>query len=78
MNSFNTEHKRVIKNIMLQQDALSERKAEIAESVKALADQLAIKPAEINKVIALVRKEEAQKGTLAFNQEILDLAVECV
>jgi DNA-directed RNA polymerase sigma subunit (sigma70/sigma32) len=77
MKAFAQNHRDILNNIMDQQDALEQRKEEIDESVKALAEQLEVKPAEVKKIISLIRKERARTGSLDGDQELLDIAKDC-
>jgi DNA-directed RNA polymerase sigma subunit (sigma70/sigma32) len=77
MKAFAQNHRDILNNIMDQQDALEQRKEEIDETVKALAEQLEVKPAEVKKIISLIRKERARTGSLDGDQELLDIAKDC-
>lgn len=47
---------------------------QIKDDIKVIAEALGVKPAQINKVIALVEKERAKGGVISQEQEILDVA----
>lgn len=67
-------HRRAIDDIIDQKEALKERSKEITEAIKALADEIQVKPAELNPVIALIAEERANPGALEAKREQIDLA----
>ena len=76
MKAFEKKHRDTINDVLNQMDALETRKAEIRESVKALAEELETKPAAINKIIKLVKAERKLSGALESESTLLDYAIE--
>lgn len=48
--------------------------AQLKEDLKALADYLAIKPAQVARIISLVERERAKGDVLAAERDLLDAA----
>jgi hypothetical protein len=63
-----------INAIITSQDVLKQSQAQIRDDIKALAERLETKPARVNAIIRLVRKEAAEPGSLEFEQDTLDAA----
>lgn len=76
MQPFEARHRDIIDEIISRQDSVKAVQGEIKEALKMLADELETKPATINQIIRLVRKERQEAGSLAMQQEILSIAEE--
>jgi hypothetical protein len=61
-------------DIMSRQDQLKQAQGQIKDDLKALADRLETKPARVNAILRLVRKEQAEPGAIEFEQSTLDAA----
>lgn len=74
MRTLTSLDKDTIADIMTNQDQIKARQAEVKEAIKALAERLETKPARVNSIIRLVRKEQSEPGTIEFEQDTLDAA----
>jgi len=62
--------------ILNQKEELKEAQETLKDSVKQLADELGMKPADITKILGLVEKERAKGGIIADERDILETAGE--
>lgn len=74
MRTMTTADIATLQAVITSQDRLKGEQAQIRDDIKALAERLETKPARINAIIRLVRKEEAEPGTLEFEHETLKAA----
>jgi hypothetical protein len=74
MKPVTSAHIDLIRDIMRTQDQVKEHQVGVRDAIKALADQLETKPARVNAIIRLVRKEQTEPGALEFEQDTLDAA----
>lgn len=75
MRSINHADIDVLRDIMKRQDQIKEYQAQLKDDIKKLADDLETKPARVNAIIRLVRKEQTEPGSLEFEQDTLDAAL---
>ena len=64
----------MLEDIINRREGIASMQAQIKDDIKAIAEALGVKSAQINKVIALVEKERAKGGVISQEQEILDVA----
>lgn len=64
----------MLEDIINRREGIASMQAQIKDDIKAIAETLGVKSAQINKVIALVEKERAKGGVISQEQEILDVA----
>ena len=64
----------MLEDIINRREGIESMQAQIKDDIKAIAETLGVKSAQINKVIALVEKERAKGGVISQEQEILDVA----
>ena len=64
--------------ILNQKEELKEAQETLKDTIKQLADELGVKPADISKILVLVEKERAKGGVIADEQDILETAGEIV
>ncbi len=64
----------MLEDIINRREGIASMQAQIKDDIKAIAEALGVKPAQINKVITLVEKERAKGGVISQEQEILDVA----
>lgn len=62
-----------IEDILLQRARVKSMNDSIKESVKALSERLDTKPAQMNRVIALIEKERAKGDVVDGERGILDV-----
>ena len=74
MNTPTPDNVKTLKDIMAMQDGLKTRKDEIKESIKVLGKNLGCSAARVTTLINVVRKEETDPGTIAFEEELLEQA----
>ena len=64
----------VIEDILNRRQGIQSLQAQLKEDLKALADYLAIKPAQVSRIISLVERERAKGDVLAAERDLLDTA----
>ena len=64
----------MLEDIINRREGIASMQAQIKDDIKAIAEALGVKSAQINKVITLVEKERAKGGVISQEQEILDVA----
>ncbi len=64
----------MLEDIINRREGIASMQAQIKDDIKAIAEALGVKAAQINKVITLVEKERAKGGVISQEQEILDVA----
>ena len=64
----------VIEDILNRRQGIQSMQAQLKEDLKALADYLAIKPAQVGRIISLVERERAKGDVLAAERDLLDAA----
>ena len=64
--------------ILNQKEELKEAQETLKDTIKQLADELGVKPADISKILVLVEKERAKGGVIADERDILDTAGELI
>ncbi len=74
----NEDHLETLNDILKQKEELQAKKAtkeaEIKEAIAALAEELNVKPADINKVLQTMAKESNTRGHINKENSILDVA----
>lgn len=63
-----------IDDLLDQKTILKNKQLEIKESLAALAEELNVKPAKLNKLLSLIEKERNAFGVLAEEIELLETA----
>ena len=66
--------KKAIQDVIIRREGANRVLAQIKEDIKAIAENLGVKPAQINKVISLVEKERGKGGVLEGERNIIDAA----
>ncbi len=67
----------VIEDILTRRQGIQSMQAQLKEDLKALADYLAVKPAQVARIISLVERERAKGDVLAAERDLID-AAECM
>ena len=67
------EHKKVLKSILDSMEKIKMDQEALKEDKKALADKMGVKPAIINKITSLMKKEQEEGGVLRQERNTLDL-----
>lgn len=67
----------VIEDILNRRQGIQSMQAQLKEDLKALADYLAVKPAQVARIISLVERERAKGDVLAAERDLID-AAECM
>lgn len=75
MKEFTEADVNTLNDIMEMQDSMKQRQAEVREAIAELAKRLETKPARVNTVMRIYRKEKAEPGTIEFEQATLDAAI---
>ncbi|MEC4682272.1 MAG: hypothetical protein VST70_01130 [Nitrospirota bacterium] len=70
--------KRKFEEILNQKEKLKETQDNLKESVKELADEIAVKSAFVNRILGLVEKERAKPGVISDERDIVSAAGEVV
>lgn len=76
MPAVTQRQKDILREILDKQEALAEQRTEIKEAIELLAEELGMKPVAVNRMVALVRKEQKSRGSLADEQQLIELALE--
>lgn len=76
MPAVTQRQKDILREILDKQEALAEQRTEIKEAIELLAEELGMKPVAVNRMVALVRKEQKSRGSLADEQQLIELARE--
>ena len=64
----------VIEDILNRRQGIQSMQAQLKEDLKALADYLAVKPAQVARIISLVERERAKGDILAAERDLIDAA----
>jgi fumarylacetoacetate (FAA) hydrolase family protein len=64
----------VIEDILNRRQGIQSMQAQLKEDLKALADYLAVKPAQVARIISLVERERAKGDVLAAERDLIDAA----
>jgi fumarylacetoacetate (FAA) hydrolase family protein len=64
----------VIEDILTRRQGIQSMQAQLKEDLKALADHLAVKPAQVARIISLVERERAKGDVLAAERNLIDAA----
>lgn len=64
----------VIEDILTRRQGIQSMQAQLKEDIKALADYLAIKPAQVARILSLVERERAKGDVLAAERDLIDAA----
>lgn len=68
--------KEAIEDIINRREGIASMQAQIKEDIKAVAEHLGVKPAQMTKIIGLVEKERAKGDVIAGERDIIDAAEE--
>ena len=63
-----------INDIINRREGIASMQAQIKEDIKAVADYLAIKAGQVNKIIALVEKERAKGDAIEAERGVIEAA----
>ncbi|WP_312283642.1 hypothetical protein [Candidatus Igneacidithiobacillus taiwanensis] len=66
--------KDALRDILHQRSKISQKQEEVKDAIKALAERFDRKPAEINKIIGYIEKEQEKGGVIADARALLDEA----
>ena len=69
-----TKSRAVIEDILNRRQGIQSMQAQLKEDLKALAEHLAIKPAQISRLISLVERERAKGDVLDAERDLIDAA----
>lgn len=72
--NLNDTAKKAIQDVIERREGANQVLAQIKEDIKAIAERLGVKPAQINKVISLVEKERGKGGVIEVERNIIDAA----
>ncbi len=64
----------VIEDIIARREGINSIQAQIKEDIKAVAAYLAIKPAQLGRLISLVERERAKGDIIDAERDVLDTA----
>jgi hypothetical protein len=78
MRALTPDDKRSLQAILDQEESMKTHKAEYTESIKAVAERLAVTPADLRKILTMAKKERAKIGAIDADRALLDLAAEIV
>ncbi|QQD73080.1 hypothetical protein [Acidithiobacillus ferrivorans] len=67
-----TKSKKAIEDVINRRTAIHSMQEQIKEDIKAIAEYLDIKPAQLNKIIGLVEKERENGDVVESERDILD------
>ena len=68
-----TKSKKAIEDVINRRTAIHSMQEQIKEDIKAIAEYLDIKPAQLNKIIGLVEKERENGDVVESERDILDM-----
>ncbi|MBU2805638.1 hypothetical protein HF668_10870 [Acidithiobacillus ferridurans] len=63
-----------IEDIITRREGINSMQAQIKEDIKAVAEYLAIKPAQVGKIISLVERERAKGDAIETERDIIETA----
>lgn len=64
----------IIEDIIDRRVGIASMQTQIKDDIKAIAESLDIKPAQVGKIISLVEKERDKGGVLDAERDVLDAA----
>ena len=67
-----TKSKKAIEDVINRRTAIHSMQEQFEEEIKAIAEYLDIKPAQLNKIIGLVEKERENGDVVESERDILD------
>lgn len=67
-----------IEDVLRRRESVGSMQEQLKEDVKAIAETMGIKAAQLNKILGLIEKERTTGGAVEAERQILDLAVEAV
>jgi hypothetical protein len=68
-----TKSRKAIEDVINRRTAIASMQEQLKEDVKAIAEYLDIKPAQLNKIIGLVEKERENGDVVESERDILDM-----
>lgn len=68
-----SEHRKALRAILDNMEKIKMDNEALKEDKKALADQMNVKPAIINKITSIMKKEQEEGGVLRQERNTLDL-----
>ncbi|MBU2750302.1 hypothetical protein HER14_04955 [Acidithiobacillus thiooxidans] len=64
----------VIEDIINRREGINSIQAQLKEDIKAIAEYLAVKPAQVARIISLVERERAKGDVLEAERGVIDAA----
>jgi len=71
---FDHKAREVIEDILNRRQGIQSMQTQLKEDLKALADYLAVKPAQVARIVSLVERERAKGDVLAAERDLIDAA----
>ncbi|WP_291520698.1 hypothetical protein [Acidithiobacillus sp.] len=68
--------KEAVEDIINRREGIASMQTQIKEDIKAVADHLGVKPAQMSKIISLVEKEREKGDVISGERDIIDAAEE--